>query len=183
MKLYIFIFTFFIFNIFYSQSSMETDSIKWGKDVKLEWKDFKGAVPFGNIGNKKAVSSLEILASGIGFYEDSIPVFKIQVYFYKRDSWVVLKTDDILKHEQGHFDITEIYARKLRRIYSELNKQKVADINIYAETYEDINKELDIVNKQYDKEVNFIPENRAIWYKKIADELEELKDYKLNCIQ
>lgn len=168
-----------IFNITYSQCKKESDSIRWSKEVKLEWKDFKGAVPFGDIGNKKAISSLEILASGIDFYEDSIPVFKIETYFYKKGSWAILKTDDVLLHEQGHFDITEIYARKLRKHYLELNKQKVTDISKYSQVYEDINKEMDIVHFNYDKEVNFIPENLEIWYKKIARELKELEKYAL----
>lgn len=166
-------------NVIYSQNTIEQDSIKWSREVKLEWKDFKGAVPFGDIGNKKAISSLEILASGIDFYEDSIPVFKIETYFYKKDSWAILKTDDVLLHEQGHFDITEIYARKLRKHYLELNKQKVTDISKYSQVYEDINKEMDIIHFNYDKEVNFIPENREIWYKKIAKELDELEEYAL----
>lgn len=173
------IFLLFIFNITYSQCKKESDSIRWSKEVKLEWKDFKGAVPFGDLGIKKAISSLEILATCIDFKEDSIPVFEIEVFFVKTKSWVVLKTDDILRHEQDHFDIAEIYARKLRKIYKEMNIQKKSNVDEYSNAFEKAQNELDLVQKHYDKEVNFIPENREIWYKKIAKELEELKDYAL----
>jgi hypothetical protein len=166
-----------IFNTTYSQCKTESDSIRWGKEVKLKWKDFKGAVPFGYSDIKKATSAFEILATCVDFKEDSIPVFEIEVFFVKTKSWVILKTDDILRHEQGHFDIAEIYARKLRKIYKEINIQKKSNVDEYSNVFEKTQNELDLVQKQYDKEVNFIPENREIWYKKIAKELEELKDY------
>lgn len=168
-----------ILNTAYSQRKTESDSIRWSKEVKLEWKDFKGAVPFGDLGIKKAASSLETLASGIDFYEDSIPVFKVEAIFIKSKSWTILKNDDLLKHEQGHFDITEIYVRKLRRKYLELNKQKVSSVEKYSQEFEKTQNELDLEHQLYDKEVYFIPENREIWYKKIAKELKELEEYAL----
>lgn len=176
-KLMKYIYLYFLlitFNMVCSQNIVESDSIKWVEGIKLEWKDFKGAVPFGYSDIKKAASAFEILASCIDFKEDSIPIFDIEVFFVKSKSWGILKTDDILRHEQGHFDIAEIYARKLRRIYKEMNNQKKSNIDDYSEAFENIQNELDLVQKHYDKEVNFIPENRDIWYKKIANELEEL---------
>lgn len=163
----------------YSQNESVNDSVFWSEDAKLKWSDFKGAVPFGDLGIKKAASSLEIVAEGVEFYLDSIPVFKIEAIFIKTESWTILKTEDLLKHEQGHFDITEIYARKLRKIYCELNKKKVADFNIYGQAFEKINSELHETHKFYDKEVYFIPENQIKWSEKISNELTELEEYKL----
>lgn len=167
------------FNGIYSQNIIESDSIKWVEGVKLEWVDFKGGRPFGDLGITKAASAFEILATCIDFKEDSIPVFDIEVFFVKSKSWGILKTDDILRHEQGHFDIAEIYARKLRRIYKEMNNQKKSNVDEYSEAFEKIQNELDLVQKHYDKEVYFIEENQKKWYEKIAKELEELKEYKL----
>lgn len=163
----------------YSQKESVKDSILWNKDYELEWSDFKGAVPFGDLGIKKAASSLETLASCIDFFEDSIPVFKVEAIFIKSKSWTILKNDDLLKHEQGHFDITEIYVRKLRRKYLELNKQKVSSVEKYSQEFEKTQNELDLEHQLYDKEVYFIPENREIWFKKIAKELKELEEYAL----
>ncbi len=170
---------FFFYNFVYSQNCNQNDSIYWSKDLKLVWEDFKGSIPFGEKGNKKAVSSLNIVAKGVGFDDNNLPNFKIQAIFIKSESWVVLKNIEILKHEQGHFDLTEIYCRKLRKVYKIMNKNKITDLNKYYLAYDKIDKELEKVHNQYDKEVNFIPENRIIWYNKIEKELEELKEYQL----
>lgn len=170
-----------IFTTSYCQNTVEIDSIRWKEGVKLEWKDFKGGVPFGDSGIKKAASALGITASVKNSLEDSIPIFKVEVFFYRSQSWTILKTDDLLAHEQGHFDLTEIYARKLRKIYLELNNKKETDLNKYSKAYNEINDELDFAQDTYDKEVYFIDENKNKWFLKIAEELNNLKFYSLKC--
>ena len=39
--------------------------------------------------------------------------YKIDCRFEKSKSWGLVKNDWILKHEQGHFDIAEIFAQKI----------------------------------------------------------------------
>jgi predicted secreted Zn-dependent protease len=50
-------------------------------------------------------------------YENGLLDVLVDANFSPRTSWVRLKdeTDQLLEHEQGHFDITELYARKLRK--------------------------------------------------------------------
>ena len=50
--------------------------------------------------------------------------YKINCRLSKNKSWVRYKSDYVLSHEQGHFDITEIFARKLNKMMSEYKFDK-----------------------------------------------------------
>lgn len=87
----------------------------WGADHRLTWEDFRGPVPAGR-GNVAAETSC-----GIGFETNTIsrgvPVrFRVYNTFSMQRSWVRpdAMTDEVLEHEQGHFDLCELYTRKLR---------------------------------------------------------------------
>ena len=94
-------------------SSKSPDTIYWSKDRKLTWNDFQGQ-PDYNYAEVAALTS-----SGIVHFkgcENGKIIYKVQSYFEKKHSWFKpeAKTDHHLKHEQIHFNITELYARKLR---------------------------------------------------------------------
>jgi len=76
-------------------------------------------------------------------------------------------------HEQGHFDITEIYARKLDNALREYNfnpKRFKTDLD---EIYKDIMEEKEELQNQYDLETDYSrsKEKQAEWLKKIQKEL------------
>jgi len=104
--------------IFIGTSSTTTDTIYWSEDYKLTWNDFKGQ-PDYNIQSISALSSSGLMHSK-GCKNGKI-IYEVLSYFEKRESWVKAEayTDHHLKHEQIHFDITELYARKLRQALSE----------------------------------------------------------------
>ena len=92
--------------------------LSWDASYKLSWSDFK-AKPNTNS------SAVAITASGIifGFSikqtdKNKVVSFTTDVYahFYPEQSWYKMKraNNHILQHEQLHFDITELYARKFR---------------------------------------------------------------------
>lgn len=97
--------------------SSNTDSnniIYWTPDYRLSWDDFQGEPRF----EYKSISALT--SSGIIHYKgckDGEITFKVQAYFEKDQSWVKEEalTDHHLIHEQIHFDITELAARRLRK--------------------------------------------------------------------
>ncbi len=97
------------------------DKIQWTTDRLLSWQDFK-ATP--NESSKfSAESSLQIsYGMKISKGSDGTKVaFKVECYFEPGESWVKknLKTETLLAHEQLHFDIAEIFARKLRKRFNE----------------------------------------------------------------
>ena len=98
-----------------------TIKMQWDEDRKLTWADFKGTPDAGD-------SFVASTNSGISF-SFSYKVksgkmtmdYDVQCNFYPELSWYKadLVTDYILKHEQTHFDISELYARKLRKAMEE----------------------------------------------------------------
>ena len=116
-------------------NSSEDDTISWNENRKLTWADLKDQ-PNLNSG------AVALTASGITF---GFSIQKsggrptsfnttVESLFYPDKSWYIEERADnyILGHEQLHFDITELHARKFRqqisrlkvssRIRSELNR-------------------------------------------------------------
>lgn len=81
-------------------------------------------------------------------------------------------------HEQIHFDISEIYARKIRKRFSELNGAQVEDMNVYVEEYHRLIGGKDSYQTLFDSEVLFSDENLFSWKVKVKEEIERLKEFK-----
>lgn len=97
--------------------------IEWTQDRLLTWNDFKGSPDLENFPEALAVTN-----SGIALESSSFNPLKegkifVKNVFYNHGSWVLPegRNDYVLKHEQIHFDITEIYTRKLRKALIEAN--------------------------------------------------------------
>ncbi len=92
----------------------DKEFIPWLHERMLEWEDFQSAP------NRKSDAVASTSTSlGLAYQLKNRQLsFSITCAFSKSKSWGTLKTDYILAHEQGHFDITEIYARKLHQALS-----------------------------------------------------------------
>lgn len=95
----------------------DNGKIHWNADRKLSWPDFKGSPVESS--KFSAESSLQI-SYGMKISQDSRGTkvsYNIDCYFEPKESWVKvkMKTNSLLKHEQVHFDIAEIFARKLQK--------------------------------------------------------------------
>lgn len=150
--------------------------IQWRYDYKLSWRDFEGKAPIEYIGIKKAETCSEIIIEG-EFFEGELPEFKVLNFFHKKESWTITSGNDMLAHEQGHFDIAEIFSRKIRKRFVELQKKKELNSNEYITEYHRLRKECRLHHVKYDSEVYFNEENQQQWYVDIANQLEELKEY------
>lgn len=106
------------FIIFCSQTALSASIKYWESQSPLEWIDFQGLAP--NPAPADAFSSVYLVTP---FYERDPLTGKlsmeIQAVFDRSVSWHNLNTDsDLLNHERGHFDLTELSARKLRERFS-----------------------------------------------------------------
>jgi hypothetical protein len=153
----------------------ENDTIiVWSKDRKLNWNDFQRSVHKETKGAQ----------SDIGIDILSIPTknnkydYVVIPYFYKLRSSVASRNPDILKHEQLHFDIAELFARKMRIKISQLNKDTF-DLDNYNNSIEDIYQNYFLYQEKFDKETghSILIENQHIWEKEIANELEKTEFY------
>lgn len=95
-------------------NTSSSEMLYWNEDAKLNWADFAGA-PDYNFADVSALTS-----SGIIHFkgcEYGKIIYEVYAYFDKSQSWVKeeARTEHHLQHEQIHFDITELYARRLRK--------------------------------------------------------------------
>lgn len=155
----------------YNPPSKESNKIFWSTDTQLQWADFKGS--------PKHTEGIQALT--FTYIDPEVENNKLSIYCYfgKNTSWSIKKfqTDYLLKHEQYHFNITELFARKLRKQIKESNLsnkgnelQKAINKNYYEwEKYE----------RLYDKETNHSnnTEAQARWILDIDRQLKELSDF------
>ena len=91
----------------------------WSDTRKLEWDDFKG-VPQGS-SNDYSTEIFVSIPSSIEKEPFTSPKLSSVCVFDKRKSWVNknIANDTLLLYNQTIFDIHEVYARKLRKIFLE----------------------------------------------------------------
>lgn len=143
--------------------------IPWSASRKLTWSDFKGT-PDPHAPNAALTSSSINIEYG---YNDKGFEYSISCNFDKNRSWVRIKNNEVLAHEQGHFDIAEIYARKLNKLVKEYHfnaKTASSDLN---KLYEEAMKQHRLEQTQYDQETDYSRNkpNQSAWLSKIEQEL------------
>lgn len=158
----------------FSQNDKE-ELLTWNPNRRLTWADYK-AKP--NPESDAAASTTTILGIDYNITSTSFS-FKIESQFSKTRSWGLHKTEYILSHEQGHFDIAEVFARKLNQKMSGYKFNKKTYQKDLRKIYEEVTDEKEEVQNEYDRETrhSINKEKQAEWLKKIAKMLEESKDY------
>ncbi|HVM89393.1 MAG TPA: DUF922 domain-containing protein [Puia sp.] len=165
-----------LFVFFSSFAPTNSSLIDWNSERRLTWDDFK-ANPDKNSPNA-ALTGTNIKFD-FSYSSDRGFQYHITCQFDKNKSWGRVKTDYILAHEQGHFDIAEIYARKLCKAFREYNPDIEKANKEVNRIYEKVMTELTETQKLYDHQTNFSinKEKQIMWLKKIDDELKSLEAY------
>jgi hypothetical protein len=149
--------------------------IDWKGAKKLTWTDYKGQPQAGTDAAAATTTYLgiEYLIDEKGF------TFKIQCRFSKTKSWGKSKTDYILEHEQGHFDIAEIFARKLNKNMSEYKFNKDSFRKDLKSIYDSVAIEKENFQNQYDLETDHSrkKDQQAAWNLKIKEWLTNFEKY------
>jgi hypothetical protein len=147
----------------------------WSYEQRLVWDDFKGA-PVRN--SDAAALTATHLGFSYSFSKGQIS-YEIICRFDKKKSWGLVKNDWILGHEQGHFDIAEIFARELNKEVSDYKFNKNTFQKDLDEIYREVMADKEAYQLKYDEETNFSrhKKNQEEWLKRIAKDLEELAPY------
>lgn len=161
-------------SLLFSQSNNE-EVLEWNTARRLTWADYKASP---NPQSDAAASTTTYLGIDYNITSTSFS-FKIYSRFSKTRSWGLHKTSYILSHEQGHFDIAEIFARKLNKKMSEYKFNKKTYEKDLKKIYEDVTKEKVETQNQYDKETDHSinKEEQTKWLNKITALLQEYKDW------
>jgi len=149
--------------------------IEWSAVNRLTWDDY-----LARPSSTSDAAAITSTALGVEYHlKNNSLTYTITCRFSKTASWGKHKTDYILQHEQGHFDITELFARKLAK---ELKTYKF-DRRHYQEDiskiYKKVMDEKEEYQTKYDKETDFSrnKQQQSEWLEKIKDELDDLDEY------
>lgn len=159
------------------------EAIPWSSRRPLTWADFKGRPP--NDTGPVAAETAYALIQGAGC-KGSVFEFRVVAAFRPNASWVrpsMLRTPAdsarALRHEQTHFDLTEVHARRLRRYFTELMapcRLSTGDLEAAAAR---IGKDEKAAQTQYDAETSNgrVLAQQARWEKDVAGQLVALAKY------
>lgn len=165
-------------NVYYPDrvNKINNDTIYYDINRKLTWADFKGKPDPLHFGGA-------ITSSGFAFNSDmeynsremTINIY-VYTYFIKSDSWKKKNIESAyhLEHEQKHFDITYLHARKF---VDEIKRARFTAQNFKTLTGEIFNKVYDqslAMQQQYDRETKHSINNdeQLRWNEKISDMLQ-----------
>lgn len=128
-------------------------AIDWRPDRLLRWSDFQS--------KHKTASGFAVATSACGFGYDGIIQgndIRINVYvrFYCNESWYHkdYRIGEVLKHEQLHFDICELYGRLFYKKVLSLRKRGKLDERTLKKTLDQLRDEYDATQDRYDAETN-----------------------------
>lgn len=176
MKLFVLFFIFF-FSLSYAQDNEKP----WKAGERLSWSDFEGQPDFDH-----PYAAITYSGMSYGFSAEIkrgkvLVTYDVKSFFVANKSWVkkwFLNDKGLLMHEQLHFDITELYARKFRQCLSMMNfteKVKIEIKNLYKEITDEKVKIQKLYDVETDHSKNKIAQKK--WQLKIDSELQKLIDF------
>ncbi len=151
--------------------SFSQDTINWRADYKLKWEDFQG--PADSSSPHAAVTHYNV--SYFYFYRGSSLKTTVSCFFDKKKSWKKTNLDDqLLRHEQGHFDIAQLTAKKLAKAFAAY-KFKAATVDAdLKKIHAAILNEGNMMQDKYDEETASSRNNerQEAWLKDIKEQLQ-----------
>ena len=154
----------------------EEIGIVWNNNRRLTWEDFKS--PADEAEPLHAMTSTNIAVKA--HCNGNRMHFDVKCVFVTKDSWTKNRlSKKLLAHEQMHFDLTEVHARRLRqKLNQEANICGTSRLKldpIVEKYFADWKEEQDL----YDRETShgLLDEQQKIWEEKIAGQLAELEPY------
>jgi hypothetical protein len=109
-----------------SSYGQQARHLAWKSNAPLQWVHFQGKPEADDhVHGAVTYAGIEVLVDQVLFPSGNIR-FKARAIFDQKRSWVKAGEPDstLLAHEQLHFDITEVYARKLMQKLNELQLSK-----------------------------------------------------------
>ena len=159
------------------QSDLVADqAFPWSAGRPLAWRDFQGSPP--SAGSEGAKISYTLYSGWK--CRGEVFEFRVIVGFRPRQSWVkamVLNDSTqrrtILGHEQTHFDLAEVHARRMRRAFGDLVRpcaRTDADLSAVAQR---LALEEKAEQRRYDTETNhgLLADHQAAWSRDVTRRL------------
>ena len=148
----------------------------WSARRPLVWSDFQGSPP--SEGSEGAKTSYTLYSAWK--CRGDVIEFRVIAGFRPRQSWVraIVLNDStqrrtILGHEQTHFDLAEVHARRIRRAFADLTRPCAkTDAELSALTQR-LAQEEKAEQRRYDAETDhgLLADQQAAWSRNVARRL------------
>ena len=159
-------------------ASIPLDTIQWSAGYKLTFSDFQEEKQHytGTTFDTTKFTVLAYSAVFISFVprlEGKQLLFDAFASFVRHKSWMLHQQQGVLQHEQGHFDIAAIYARRLKKALQRFQDPTLPGVkdSVYK-----VYNEIIALNKKEQEDYDYTsltPIGREYYYKKIAEGLRE----------
>ena len=157
-----------LLNLFINNCFSQT--FNWESSRKLNWEDFKGPIKEWDVA-AASYCGISVKTVKTKFWNGKSK-YSAYAEFECDSSFFNSKriNKDVLSHEQLHFDISELYARKMNKIFYEKGFIQAEQAN---KIYDSINLIYTKRQSLYEKETEFgtILEQQKNWNEKIHQEL------------
>jgi len=175
-------FTFFLIVSFCETAQQADNQILWVNNTRLTWDDFKGNYDTVVYNRQFAANTHWSLRYKYKISPQTGLNIDVFAYFIPNASWVKdesKKKDALLRHEQLHFDLTELFARKLRKFLSDKTFTLAnckEELRGYFAIFLD---ELKATQHTYDDETNhgLKKDEQASWEASIPAQIKALADF------
>lgn len=124
------------------------DTIYWSPCYQLKYEDFKGRP---DSTNPQLANSYIRLNYTYDIQAGQLR-FKVSCFFLKNISWTKYDLPTLMEHEQGHFDIAELFALKLEQRFTAYKITNNVQQDLSA-IYERTLRELYAMSDQYDARI------------------------------
>ncbi len=156
------------------------ERLLWTSGYQLNWEHFKGNPDHGS--KYAALTKIDMsIRQGPLLRKDSIELI-ISTELMTDGSWVKPqnRTKLILVHEQGHFDIAEYHARRLRKELLEMTPMKAETLSEDVDRiFDRIFEEKQQMQRDYDRDTDHSLklDKQLEWQTRIAYLLDSLSDH------
>ncbi|MBT30874.1 MAG: hypothetical protein CMO01_14545 [Thalassobius sp.] len=159
----------------------ESESITWQEGRQLKWTDYRGTPEGKAYEAARSEFEIEFRYTGKIVEDELVLQFQVSALFIPNDSWTVeaKQSNELLIHEQLHFDITELFARKMRHEFSlahiSADNGKAEIQAIYDKVMADMKRYRSLYNDETFFGANL---NKQLeWNSKVRREMIELNQY------
>jgi hypothetical protein len=169
--------------IFFATNHLPAQQIRWAANAPLVWSDFKGQPQFDSRYSAATYSYLDYKLRYCTIYSAEATVTGMFSVFRSWKKYMGVGSY-VLTHEQTHFDITELYAMKVRQSfarYRSMHKRKFHKEEWLKRVHSRYARELRRYQHKYDRQTNHGNDRdmQQYWNEQIAKEFLELKDFEL----
>jgi hypothetical protein len=156
--------------------------LPWSAHTPLLWSDFRGPPRLGSNTAAQTSSSITYLIQ----CHDSAAVFAVLATFWTAQSWVrpdVVARSTVgartMLHERTDFDITEVFARRLRRALATADALCPSRLNEARRLFDQLHAANEELQDRYDRETahGLAREPQARWDASIRASLDSLAAY------